>query len=152
MMRRPQRYKRTDTLIPSTTLFRSPVIISSDNRKEKLRQSQAAIQDQHQPERLPNLLNVQDPRLHECADKSIPVHESHEIEDHQRHGEQAIIGRIKETNDNKRTRPGNDLTDDLAAGTPEDGASRSEEHTSELQSLMRISYAVFCLKKKKTTQ
>src|SRR3546814_6524989 len=30
-----------------------------------------------------------------------------------------------------------------------DGATRSEEHTSELQSLMRISYAVFCLKKKK---
>src|SRR3546814_9804791 len=29
---------------------------------------------------------------------------------------------------------------------------RSEEHTSELQSLMRISYAVFCLKKKKTEQ
>src|SRR3546814_3900513 len=29
--------------------------------------------------------------------------------------------------------------------------SRSEEHTSELQSLMRISYAVFCLKKKKNT-
>src|SRR3546814_2245849 len=29
-------------------------------------------------------------------------------------------------------------------------AIRSEEHTSELQSLMRISYAVFCLKKKKT--
>src|SRR3546814_10702490 len=31
-------------------------------------------------------------------------------------------------------------------------ASRSEEHTSELQSLMRISYAVFCLKKKKEQQ
>src|SRR3546814_3652095 len=31
-----------------------------------------------------------------------------------------------------------------------DVADRSEEHTSELQSLMRISYAVFCLKKKKT--
>src|SRR3546814_9895013 len=30
-------------------------------------------------------------------------------------------------------------------------AARSEEHTSELQSLMRISYAVFCLKKKKKT-
>src|SRR3546814_8908352 len=29
---------------------------------------------------------------------------------------------------------------------------RSEEHTSELQSLMRISYAVFCLKKKKKTK
>src|SRR3546814_1076034 len=33
-------------------------------------------------------------------------------------------------------------------GLPE---MRSEEHTSELQSLMRISYAVFCLKKKKNT-
>src|SRR3546814_2591799 len=33
-----------------------------------------------------------------------------------------------------------------------DIAHRSEEHTSELQSLMRISYAVFCLKKKKNRQ
>src|SRR3546814_10019496 len=46
-----------------------------------------------------------------------------------------------------------DLIDQLAlalgprAGRP----ARSEEHTSELQSLMRISYAVFCLKKKKKT-
>src|SRR3546814_9756439 len=32
---------------------------------------------------------------------------------------------------------------------PVAGGQRSEEHTSELQSLMRISYAVFCLKKKK---
>src|SRR3546814_10424761 len=32
----------------------------------------------------------------------------------------------------------------------EQARNRSEEHTSELQSLMRISYAVFCLKKKKT--
>src|SRR3546814_2634101 len=31
-------------------------------------------------------------------------------------------------------------------------SARSEEHTSELQTLMRISYAVFCLKKKKTQQ
>src|SRR3546814_2401301 len=34
-------------------------------------------------------------------------------------------------------------------GIMEDREPRSEEHTSELQSLMRISYAVFCLKKKK---
>src|SRR3546814_10795744 len=34
-------------------------------------------------------------------------------------------------------------------GLPVDDQPRSEEHTSELQSLMRISYAVFCLKKKK---
>src|SRR3546814_10900734 len=32
------------------------------------------------------------------------------------------------------------------------GVARSEEHTSELQSLMRISYAVFCLKKKNYTR
>src|SRR3546814_3894192 len=36
----------------------------------------------------------------------------------------------------------------LPARRPARGAARSEEHTSELQSLMRISYAVFCLKKK----
>src|SRR3546814_7148576 len=38
----------------------------------------------------------------------------------------------------------------LAADGEDLAADRSEEHTSELQSLMRISYAVFCLKKKKT--
>src|SRR3546814_1283036 len=42
---------------------------------------------------------------------------------------------------------------DVAIGEHSDNtaafADRSEEHTSELQSLMRISYAVFCLKKKK---
>src|SRR3546814_4138061 len=37
-------------------------------------------------------------------------------------------------------------------GAPYRMVSRSEEHTSELQSLMRISYAVFCLKKKIQTQ
>src|SRR3546814_4391363 len=42
----------------------------------------------------------------------------------------------------KKGRPWNDLS----------FGWRSEEHTSELQSLMRISYAVFCLKKKKKTQ
>src|SRR3546814_4785894 len=40
--------------------------------------------------------------------------------------------------------PGSDKSHRFSAG-------RSEEHTSELQSLMRISYAVFCLKKKKRT-
>src|SRR3546814_4119581 len=40
----------------------------------------------------------------------------------------------------------------LAAALAVGSAMRSEEHTSELQSLMRISYAVFCLKKKKETE
>src|SRR3546814_6578293 len=37
----------------------------------------------------------------------------------------------------------------MLSGRTTGGVTRSEEHTSELQSLMRISYAVFCLKKKK---
>src|SRR3546814_1339426 len=42
------------------------------------------------------------------------------------------------------------LGQDDASGVADGGdLERSEEHTSELQSLMRISYAVFCLKKKK---
>src|SRR3546814_9155804 len=43
-----------------------------------------------------------------------------------------------------------DFADLLARMQDSHGAGRSEEHTSELQSLMRISSAVFCLKKKKT--
>src|SRR3546814_4557443 len=39
----------------------------------------------------------------------------------------------------------------IAEDTEGEALARSEEHTSELQSLMRISYAVFCLKKKTTT-
>src|SRR3546814_10804267 len=46
------------------------------------------------------------------------------------------------------------IDDSLRAGRahPHAGIVRSEEHTSELQSLMRISYAVFCLKKKNTSR
>src|SRR3546814_7208924 len=49
--------------------------------------------------------------------------------------------------DDHRQQPRDDGKEDqeLVAESP----NRSEEHTSELQSLMRISYAVFCLKKKK---
>src|SRR3546814_3675222 len=44
-----------------------------------------------------------------------------------------------------------DKLDEVRAGAEIGANDRSEEHTSELQSLMRISYAVFCLKKKKIT-
>src|SRR3546814_9287932 len=49
----------------------------------------------------------------------------------------------------RRGQPG-PLRDNLACLDYSAVKNRSEEHTSELQSLMRISYAVFCLKKKKT--
>src|SRR3546814_5217395 len=51
----------------------------------------------------------------------------------------AMVGRV----------PGNALGRGAVAAVRGAGVDRSEEHTSELQSLMRISYAVFCLKKKK---
>src|SRR3546814_5541091 len=54
----------------------------------------------------------------------------------------------------KTWRPSKGWTVGLQRRVPtglERGAGRSEEHTSELQSLMRISYAVFCLKKKPNT-
>src|SRR3546814_8776185 len=43
------------------------------------------------------------------------------------------------------------LSDEVDRSDPDFALWRSEEHTSELQSLMRTSYAVFCLKKKKDT-
>src|SRR3546814_10845536 len=52
-------------------------------------------------------------------------------------------------------RMGRRMSGDLRAGSADvemDLVGRSEEHTSELQSLMRISYAVFCLKKKTNTK
>src|SRR3546814_4429343 len=50
---------------------------------------------------------------------------------------------------NKERPPGGGLS---INSTADETSARSEEHTSELQSLMRISYAVFCLKKKKKQQ
>src|SRR3546814_3282851 len=48
--------------------------------------------------------------------------------------------------------PDPELAADVARRLRLSNAERSEEHTSELQSLMRNSYAVFCLKKKKQKQ
>src|SRR3546814_7520844 len=60
----------------------------------------------------------------------------------QRAGEAGDLARIHQGGVGRR----DFLGDDDAA--PLHAAERSEEHTSELQSLMRISYAVFCLQKK----
>src|SRR3546814_1337096 len=58
---------------------------------------------------------------------------------HDRHPAQGEVG-------HRRQQP---AMHDAGAVAVHGGLLRSEEHTSELQSLMRISYAVFCLKKKK---
>src|SRR3546814_5673108 len=96
MIRRPPRATRTDTLLPYTTLFRSPGA---------------------QPRR--------------------PDSDRHRV----LRREARWIG--SQTLDERRV-----LLDVSGKAVGRWRAMRSEEHTSELQSLMRISYAVFCLKKK----
>src|SRR3546814_4230010 len=62
------------------------------------------------------------------------------------------IKRVKAVGDDAKLMMGK-TPDSIEAIRPlRDGVIRSEEHTSELQSLMRISYAVFCLKTKKETE
>src|SRR3546814_5086625 len=107
MMRRPPRSKRTDTLFPDTTLFRSAGW---------------------------------------CARQASGSQGSSRAVDQGRSGRKERQGR-----------QGDGIVDRSAPAVPRaqraaqrrTGIRRSEEHTSELQSLMRISYAVFCLKKKK---
>src|SRR3546814_9763446 len=67
---------------------------------------------------------------------------------------ESIFGRSNRRDDDgdwrtrRSTRGGSGNRNYQSRGSGDEGY-RSEEHTSELQSLMRISYAVFCLKKKK---
>src|SRR3546814_1128256 len=65
-------------------------------------------------------------------------------------GKPNVAGKIVEMPDKR----GHDLLDPgiRSRGYAAQRFVRSEEHTSELQSLMRISYAVFCLKKKKSSK
>src|SRR3546814_5421054 len=61
-----------------------------------------------------------------------------------------VVGRVASIGfDNQRYQAVATLDMEQQYEFPSDSSARSEEHTSELQSLMRISYAVFCLKKKK---
>src|SRR3546814_6493718 len=78
---------------------------------------------------------------HKCAQNNILLGDIH-IASRTLSKCQAIITSIKEKN--SQCGPGR-----LQAHALDALEVRSEEHTSELQSLMRISYAVFCLKKKK---
>src|SRR3546814_3272574 len=64
-------------------------------------------------------------------------------------GDSAMIARANGVGPKLAQRITHELKDKAGALGGIAGGSRSEEHTSELQSLMRISYAVFCLKKKK---
>src|SRR3546814_5530868 len=140
MNRRPPRSTRTDTLLPYTTLFRSEAVgfRAAVGAREHLRIARA--------HRGPHPLYRRAP----CPGIVI--------------GEMPIDARFatllvfeQQVGHPGIGRDDEDAVVKIAARTPRDqdiveqgggGGHRSEEHTSELQSLMRISYAVFCLKKK----
>src|SRR3546814_9754335 len=127
MIRRPPRSTLTDTLFPYTTLFRAHDVICVDKDSAKIDALNAG--------RIP----IYEPGLDELVASN------------------AAAGRLSFTTELSAAVADADAVF-IAVGTPSrrgDGHAdlsyvyRSEEHTSELQSLMRISYAVFCLKKKK---
>src|SRR3546814_6873882 len=130
MIRRPPRSTLTDTLFPYTTLFRSLVPLGLE------------LFDRHGLQR-------RQPGQH-LRIVILFVHHCPPFRAFARGRLTLLVGRIaselsplaadKELDCSRmRSTP---------AATMRPNSERSEEHTSELQSLMRISYAVFCLKKK----
>src|SRR3546814_7869862 len=121
MIRRPPRSTRTDTLFPYTTLFRSGL------------------------ER-PALEGVQFVRR--AVGEGIVRHEA--VADDAGLGADHLA-ELDRQGGRDRNRPRHVVIVVQRAGLPRRiEHTRSEEHPSEIQSLMRISYAVFCLKKKTT--
>src|SRR3546814_2572537 len=120
MIRRPPRSTLTDTLCPYTTLFRSEV-----------RTAVAQFGDQRQRLRIVMLTGKLGAAFrHQPPGAIFPSNDK-------------AARRTVEKDEAQQIR--------RCAGEPcAEKMFRSEEHTSELQSLMRISYAVFCLKNKKT--
>src|SRR3546814_6790568 len=170
MFRRPPRSTRTDTLFPYTTPCRSRD--SSQRNKSHPCRNRLVVSEQiENPEsaREREGQRTHDERgLIEPPEDEVQQHENNqerrgddELQPVERALEIFELSRIG----NRYARRQLDLPGDgglqvadhrgKVAATHVDidpGRRRSEEHTSELQSLMRISYAVFCLKKKNNIQ
>src|SRR3546814_7989374 len=124
MIRRPPRSTRTDTLFPYTTLFRSA-------RRHDLRAGVRGLGGaQPRVHCSPAKAGVQNPKRNVHV-SGLPLSRESTLIRHRR-----------------LMRSRNRYDCDCICCNCEGAFCRSEEHTSELQSLMRISYAVFCLKKK----
>src|SRR3546814_7104469 len=132
MIRRPPMSTRTDTLFPYTTLFRSP-------RHRSAAQSSVPLAEQ-------------DATSTQCRygrpDVALEVCKRRRLSPDPGRDKRRRAAHRCDRNHFSGRRAGRRV---LHRPTEPDGhgEGRSEEHTSELQSLMRISYAVFCLKKKK---
>src|SRR3546814_6098094 len=119
MRRRPPRSTRTDTLLPYTTLFRSDV--------------DDVTLDQQVVRPLPQLDQGAGDDVDEAPGEF---------------AERGAVAFARELSGDARGHLGDPPEPAHRVVARADVRGRSEEHTSELQSLMRISYAVFCLKKK----
>src|SRR3546814_9570854 len=126
MIRRTPRATRTDTLFPYTTLFRALGV----RRDDSVTRERRSLRARYQLVALDGSKVVIDDTAGSDAGVDVVGSEYATIA-----AENTALERLSET-----------VADQIVTRI----ATRSEEHTSELQSLMRISYAVFCLKKKKT--
>src|SRR3546814_1692332 len=133
MIRRPPRSTRTDTFFPSTALFRSGA--AAFQRAEGLGR---VIDQLHYEEVAPARLADIENALGDLAGHWQASWRRLSLLVEQWPAMLAATGHIDRADRRNRL-----------LGRVSKGWRRSEEHTSELQSLMRISYAVFCLKKKK---
>src|SRR3546814_3356002 len=124
MVRRPPRTTRTDTLFPYTTLFRSD--------PERHSRGNVLLLGEDIVEGLPR--NLEQP-----GDLCLGLVQR---------GQNVLAEQLSGMHWSKARY---EMVHHLSPVRirPDRHVSRSEEHTSELQSLMRISYAVFCLKKKR---
>src|SRR3546814_10802626 len=127
-IRRPPRSTRTDTLCPYTTLFRSLAALAG------LDQELGDILIGARRTRDLDRLRIRKELVGQLLDRRR----------HRRREKQGLPIRGQLGADIF------DVGDEAHVEHPVGLVDRSEEHTSELQSLMRISYAVFCLKKQKT--
>src|SRR3546814_5205703 len=135
MTRRPPRSTRTDTLFPYTTLFRSGGNAQHARRRQTFEDRQM-LQRKRSTSRSLGSENYR--KENHCFRRTSARPKS---------GAGTQVTRKRYSRASRCVwRP--EAMDGPGFSPP----GRSEEHTSELQSLMRISYAVFCLKKKKTHQ
>src|SRR3546814_1618354 len=145
MIRRPPRSTRTDTLFPYTTLFRSRVIGRLARRRDTVTQ-RARFGAFEQHVEIAGIGQFRGKPAQFIAQWRMSISADHRLEDReggaqtpQRHPHLVQRARVPASEQQRLIQP----------KLPHAALGRSEEHTSELQSLMRISYAVFCLKKKK---
>src|SRR3546814_5662184 len=148
MIRRPPRSTRTDTLFPYTTLFRSSRAVRPpvpQNSAELFRAARIRLEPVAPEDRQPlGRADEIEPALRGLGMRRA-LHDRAAIDRGRvlRIGDRDTLDRVAGLFLEAHLRLPGDARLRLALHQP-----RSEEHTSELQSLMRISYAVFCLKKK----